>query len=69
LFGVLAPVTKTEMVQVPLKTFNHMDYLWAKNAKELVYDKIVTFLARDDAKAEKNQMRELDQVTFSNNLL
>jgi hypothetical protein len=50
------------MVQVPLRSFNHMDYLWAKNAKELVYDKIVTLLARDDATAEKNQMRELNQV-------
>nr|XP_032523030.1 lipase 3-like [Danaus plexippus plexippus] len=29
---------------VPLKTFNHIDFLWAKDAKKLVFDKLLQML-------------------------
>lgn len=32
------------LYDVPLKTFNHVDFLWAKDAPKLVYNKLISVI-------------------------
>jgi lysosomal acid lipase/cholesteryl ester hydrolase len=32
--------------RVPLRQFNHLDFLWGKDAKTLVYDKILELMSK-----------------------
>ncbi|XP_072931727.1 gastric triacylglycerol lipase-like [Epargyreus clarus] len=32
--------------EVPLLTFNHLDFLWAKDVKSLLYDRVLEFIER-----------------------
>lgn len=37
------PVAK---IRVPLDEFNHLDFLWGKDANTLLYEKILSFMSR-----------------------
>lgn len=34
--------TQKEIIVVPEKTFSHIDYMWGMNAKEMVYDRVIS---------------------------
>lgn len=40
------------LFQVPLKTFNHLDYLWAKDARQLVYARVLEIMRKSSEQAE-----------------
>lgn len=43
-----------EMRRVEDDTFNHIDFVWAKDAKEIVYDHIVDLMKMEDEGRRKN---------------
>jgi hypothetical protein len=40
------------LFQVPLKTFNHLDYLWAKDARQLVYEKVLELMRKSSKQVQ-----------------
>jgi hypothetical protein len=34
--------------RVPLSTFNHLDFIWGKDANSLVYADVITFLKKHE---------------------
>jgi len=37
-----------DMYEVPWSKFNHMDFVWAKDASKLVYDRILKIMRREN---------------------
>ena len=40
--------------RIPLSEFNHLDFLWGKDADTLVYEKILSLMSRYKDKAMKH---------------
>lgn len=45
-----------EKYLVPLKLFNHVDFMWAKDARSLVYDQILMNMKKVDSKANNKNV-------------
>lgn len=51
------------MLQVPLKNFNHLDFMWANEAKKYVYEPIIVAL---NAASEKARQAAKEHLTREN---
>lgn len=53
------------MLQVPLKKFNHLDFMWAIEAKKYVYEPIIAALKTASEKAQRAAKEHLTRENHS----
>jgi hypothetical protein len=53
------------MLQVPLKSFNHLDFMWAIEAKKYVYEPIIAAMKTASEKAQQAAKENLTREKFN----
>ncbi|XP_059483958.1 uncharacterized protein LOC132201649 [Neocloeon triangulifer] len=57
-----------KLLQVPLKTFNHLDFMWANEAKKYVYDPVILALKKGTLMAKEKAEERLTKERLSQDM-
>jgi hypothetical protein len=50
--------SKVELIKVPFSKFNHIDFVWAKDAYKLVYENVIDSLKKHEPKLKDSESKE-----------
>jgi hypothetical protein len=50
--------SKTELIRVPFPKFNHIDFMWAKDVYNLVYESVIKSLKKHESKTNLDETEE-----------
>jgi len=50
--------SNVSLLQVPLKSFNHLDFMWANEAKKYVYDLVLSAMKKGSEQAKHRLNKE-----------
>jgi hypothetical protein len=45
--------SKVKLIKVPFSKFNHIDFVWAKDAYKLVYENVISTLKKHEPRLKK----------------
>jgi hypothetical protein len=50
--------SKVELIRVPFSKFNHIDFVWARDAYKLVYENVINTLKKHEPRLKDSESKE-----------